>query len=162
MNEPEECNLEEGIIFKSKLSDTIGGVYWLSLGVTILLIIVTSAVEMSILVLIEIFLLERAYNVKFTVTEDQIIIDSIFREMIIDISDVRSVEKVPIRPGSGFVLAGANLLGGWYSFPKIGKAYVAATNYRDGVLITTKENKHYIITPETPLEFIKTVEVKML
>lgn len=45
--------------------------------------------------------------------------------------------------------------------PGIGKAWVTMGNFQDGVLISTKKGKHYVITPQEPLKFIETVKRKM-
>lgn len=98
----------------------------------------------------------RAYRMKFTITATHIIVNGVFRKNIIKRSDIVSIEKTPIP--FGFRLFGASFLGGLYYLPGIGKAWVSMGNFEDGVMITTKQKRHYVITPQKPLDFIKKVK----
>ncbi len=106
-----------------------------------------------------IFIMVKAYRMKFTIEENRIIVSGVFKENRIDIPDIKSIDKVPIP--AGIRLFGASFLGGWYYLPGIGKAWVTMGNFEDGVLISTKKGKHYVITPQEPLKFIQTVKKKM-
>lgn len=161
----------QGRVFKPRLSRWITGMYWVILVfLGILLIGIPMAADLgflgnlafislfSVIILVIIFVMFRAYRMRFTVTGSKVIVNGVFRKSIIDISDIKSVQKTPIP--FGFRLFGASFLGGWYFLPGIGKAWVAMGNFKDGVLITTKQNRYYVITPSRPLEFIKTVKGK--
>ena len=56
----------------------------------------------------------------------------------------------------GFKLFGASFHGGYYYIPTVGRAFVAITNFSDGVLIKGT-NGNYVITPSNPDNFIKSV-----
>lgn len=163
-------------IFRSRLSRWIAGFYWSVLG--FLAVIMVSAVifsdmpvpgryvfsaAFSMILLLFIFILYKAYTMKFTVTQKEIAVSGIFKEHRIRLSDISSVRKVPIP--FGFRLAGASFLGGYYYLPGIGKAWVCMSNFSDGVLISAKRGKrekiHYVITPEDPQEFIRVVKRRM-
>jgi hypothetical protein len=52
---------------------------------------------------------------------------------------------------------GATGYGVYYSFPNIGKTFAVITNFRDGVLVKTKQG-NFLITPKNPDDFIKSIE----
>jgi hypothetical protein len=56
----------------------------------------------------------------------------------------------------GIRLFGASGYGGYCYFPSVGRAFVVITNFRDGVLIETKQS-NYLITPRNPDEFINSI-----
>lgn len=163
--------MEQGRVFKPRLSGWIMGMYWVILAfLAALLIGILMAVDMgflgnlafislfSAIIIVIIFVMFKAYRMRFTVTGNRVIVNGVFRKSIIKKSDIKSVQKTPIP--FGFRLFGASFLGGWYFFPGIGKAWVAMGNFKDGVMIITKQNKRFVITPSRPLEFIKTVKEK--
>jgi hypothetical protein len=47
-------------------------------------------------------------------------------------------------------------MGGYYYFPNVGRAFVAITNFKDGVLIRTQHG-NYLITPKNPENFIESI-----
>lgn len=156
-------------VYRARISNWIAGLYWaiiiafvaitvssyyfsgMDFGTSLILIATFSLVTLLI-----IFILRKAYRMRFTITQDRIIVSGIFRRNIIKISDIKTIQKTPIP--FGFRLFGASFLGGLYYLPGIGKAWVTMGNFSDGVLITTKHNKHYVITPMNPMDFIKTVK----
>lgn len=153
-------------VFKPRLSHWIMGMYWIILIVLIaalILVPLTAGMDLfanilfvlffSIVALLIIFVIMKAHKMKFTITQTQIIVNGIFRKSIIEKSDIESIQKTPIP--FGLRLFGASFLSGWHYFPGIGKAWVSMGNFEDGVMITTKEKKHYIITPQNPFDFIK-------
>lgn len=158
-------------VFGTKLSKWIMGLYWLILLLLVVMLVgiplvanmscfqafVFSSVH-SLAVLLLVFIIIKALRIKFSITKNELIIDGIFCKNIIKISDIKSVQKTYIP--FGFRLFGASFLGGWHYFPAIGTAWVVMGNFEDGVLITTKQKKHYLITPENPLEFIKILKKK--
>ena len=70
---------------------------------------------------------------------------------VIPLKDVLEVKRtlIPL----GFRLFGASFHGGYYYVPGLGKAFLAITNFKDGVLIRTK-GLCYVITPSKPDEFM--------
>jgi hypothetical protein len=158
--------MEEGTVFRPRLSPWIMGMYWLILVfLAAVAVIVPLAAGMdvfssvlfasvfSVALLMVAFVVVRAYRMKFTVAKDRIIINGIFRKNVIERTDIAKVEKTPVP--FGIRLFGASFLGGWYYLPGIGKAWMSIGNFEDAVMITTKGGKHYVITPRKPLEFIK-------
>lgn len=159
----------EPTVFRPRLSRWIMGMYWAILVfLAAVMTLVPAATGMdafsgalfasvfSLALLLVAFVVVRAYRMKFTVTETRIIINGIFRKNVIEKSDVQSIEKTPVP--FGIRLFGASFLGGWYYLPGIGKAWMSIGNFEDGVMITTKGKKHYVITPKKPLDFIRLVK----
>ena len=160
------------VVFTSRLSRWIAGMYWAILVfMGSLLLGIPLAADMGtfegtlfyavfvIVMLVLLFILYKAYRMRFTVTKEHILIGGLFKKHIITLKNITSVEKTPIP--SGFRLFGASYLGGWHYFPGIGKTWVAMGNFQDGVMITTKQGNRYLITPKKPLEFIKLVKKSM-
>jgi len=58
-----------------------------------------------------------------------------------------------------FRLFGASFYGGHYYIPRLGRAFMVVTNFRDGVLIRAKSG-HYIITPSNPDDFIESIKTR--
>jgi hypothetical protein len=54
---------------------------------------------------------------------------------------------------------GASLYSGRFYLLGLGWARAIITNLNDGVLITTKDKKYYLITPSNPEKFIKLLKV---
>ncbi|MBU0953589.1 MAG: PH domain-containing protein [Nanoarchaeota archaeon] len=115
-------------------------------------------VYVAVMLLI-IFILYRASNMTFTVTRDTLFIRGIFNTNVVPLKTITSVQKTPTP--FGFRLFGASFLGGLYHLPGIGRTWVAMGNFEDGVLITTKQKKHFFITPQQPLAFINIVKKNM-
>jgi hypothetical protein len=153
-------------VFGSRMSGWIAGLYWgiliflgavligvpLLAGMTLLEGSIFSVV-FAFIIIIFICILASAYRMSFVIAKDEIIIRGVFRTSRIRKNEIKSVQKTPIP--TGFRLFGASFLGGWYYLPGIGTAWVAMTNFSDGVLITTKQGKHFVITPVNPEKFIK-------
>ena len=156
----------EGEVFRSELSRWIAGMYW---GIIVFLLILMAGIPLVeplsypgnvlfygvflVVFAIMAFTLYKAYKMRFAITKDSIIICGVFRKNVIKRSEIHEVKKVPIP--YGFRLFGASFLGGWYYLPGIGRAWVAMGNFRDGVLITTKNKRNFVITPKNPESFVK-------
>jgi hypothetical protein len=156
-------------VFRPRLSGWIMGLYWsllvllsaIFLGLAFLAGIEAPLNLLLVCVFILIFalfafVLSRAHGMRYTVTGSRLVIRGIFNTNVIPRSDIKSVEKTPVP--FGFRLFGASFLGGLYYLPGIGRAWVAMGNFKDGVLVTTRQGKHYVITPQRPLEFVKAVQ----
>jgi hypothetical protein len=157
------------ILFKSKVSNWIAGLYWSILIFLVIMFIGVpflspmTFVEKNIFVinfliifLIIGFTLFKAYRLHFIISKKSLIISGLLKNHTILFSDINEVTKVPIP--FGFRLFGASFLGGKYYFPGIGNAWVAMSNFDDGVMITTKLKKNYVITPKNPTKFIKLIK----
>lgn len=106
-------------------------------------------------------ILQSLYTTKYILTEDEIVIKTtklIGGDKRIPIKTVESVENTLIP--FGIKLFGASFHGGYYEIPNLGRAFLAITNFNDGLLIKTKK-RNYIITPKDPVLFKKALEVKV-
>lgn len=153
------------IVFKSKVSNWIAGLYW---AILIFLAVVFIGVPLItpmtffeksiffitffIVFLIIAFTLFKAYRLSFIISKDRLMIGGLLKKHEIIFSDIKEVKKVPIP--FGFRLFGASFLGGRYYLPGVGNATVAMSNFDDGVLISTKKGYNFVITPLNPMKFI--------
>ena len=153
------------IIFKSKVSKWIAGLYW-----TILVFLVVMFIGIPLLapmtffdksifvitffivILVIVFTLFKGYRLSFIISKDKLIVGGLLKKHEIMFSDIKEVKKVPIP--FGFRLFGASFLGGRYYLPGVGNATVAMSNFDDGVLVSTKKGYNYVFTPINPLKFI--------
>jgi len=153
------------IIFKSKVSNWIAGLYWAILIFLAVMFIgiplfasmtffdkIIFVIAFFIVFLIIVFTLFRAYRLSFVISKDKLLIGGLLKKHEIMFSDIKDVKKVPIP--FGFRLFGASFLGGRYYLPGVGNATVAMSNFDDGVLISTKKGYNYVFTPINPLKFI--------
>ena len=101
------------------------------------------------------------YSTRYVLKDNELSIETtklIGGNKRVPLEEIESVEKTLIP--FGIKLFGASFHGGYYKIPTLGKAFLAITNYSDGLLI--KSNKgNYIITPRDPLDFKKTLEHKL-
>jgi len=114
---------------------------------------VTAVVEMIVL-----SILRSLYSTRYVLTRMELAIVTtrlIGGNKRISIDTVESVENTLIP--FGIRLFGASFHGGYYKIPGLGRAFLAITNYNDGLLIRSKQG-NYIITPRDPREFKKTLE----
>ena len=153
------------IVFKSRVSKWIAGLYWtiliflaiMFIGIPLLAPMtlfdkIIFVIAFFIVFLIIVFTLFRAYRFSFVISNDRLLIGGLLKKHEIMFSDIKDVKKVPIP--FGFRLFGASFLGGRYYLPGVGNATVAMSNFDDGVLVSTKKGYNYVITPINPLKFI--------
>jgi hypothetical protein len=120
-----------------------------------------AAVAVSVFVeAIMLLILASIYRTKYILTDGELIIRAtklIGGSKRVDLKDVVSVERtlMPV----GVRLFGASFYGGHYYIPRLGRAFVAITNFHDGVLIETKRG-NYIITPEKPEDFVMAINAQ--
>ena len=158
-------------VFRTRMSKWIIGMYWVILAFIIALLTYLGlyfdigfeansilVVSFSFVAVLFLSIIYRAYKMEFTVTDKHIRIKGVFKSHTIEKSDIKSIQKtfIPV----GFRLYGASFLGGFCYIPSLGTAWVDMGNFDDGVLITTKRGKNYIITPKKPFEFIRQVKGK--
>ncbi len=156
-------------IFDAELATSIKILYWSTLiFVIILLIVVSFITEMSFLekiifysififvLILFIYILYKAHNMKYILESEKLIIYGAMGSKTVNIEDIKNIEKTVIP--FGFRMFGASFLGGWYYLPGVGKAWVAMGNFRDGVLITTKDKLNIVVTPKNPSKFIDIIE----
>jgi hypothetical protein len=119
---------------------------------------IVSALVLVIVEAIMLLILRSLYTTKYVLTEHEIKLQTtrlIGGNKTISLKDVESVEETLIP--FGVRLFGASFHGGYYEIPNLGKAFLAITNFNDGVLIKTKKG-NYIITPKDPAEFKEAIE----
>lgn len=120
-----------------------------------------TAVVLAFVEALMLLLLRSLYLTRYVLTERELTIKTarlIGGNKKIPIGDIDSVEKTLIP--FGVRLFGASFHGGYYQIPNLGRAFLAITNFRDGLLLKTK-NGNYIITPRNPDEFKEVVERAM-
>lgn len=111
--------------------------------------------------IIMLLILRSLYRTRYILTEEELVIRTtrlIGGEKRILLDNVESVEEtlIPL----GIRLFGASFHGGYYQIPGLGRAFVAMTNFNDGLLIKTKQG-NFIITPRERAGFKRTIEAKI-
>jgi len=118
-----------------------------------------------ILVLIEpifISIISSLYTTRYILTDDEFVIKTtvlIGGRKRVPLNEIESVEKTLIP--FGFKLFGASFHGGYYSIPGLGRAFLAITNFEDGLMLKTK-NRNYIITPRNPSDFQESIKSRLV
>ncbi|UCH89079.1 MAG: hypothetical protein JSV49_00060 [Thermoplasmata archaeon] len=159
--------------FRSKMSGSIFGFY-LSTIVLLSILVVAIVIFVPLNIMEMIFLLNlfalidsvllylilRAKRTLYTLKRNEIEIYGAMGTKSISYDEIESVKKSAIP--SGLRLYGSTFLGGWYYLPGIGKTWVSMTNFTDGVLISTREEGKYLITPKEPERFIFAINDRLL
>jgi hypothetical protein len=167
---------ELNLVNEPEVSKTIASSYGLATVVIVALMVffafselftpmgtVGSAVSV-LLIFIEIImllLLRSLYHTRYVLTDEELIIKTsklIGGNKTIPLKTIKSAETTFIP--FGVRLFGASFHGGYYRVPGLGSAFLAITNFHDGLLIKT-ENRSYIITPKNRLDFKEAIEAKM-
>lgn len=102
-----------------------------------------------------IYVFIKVLTIRYVLQKDCLIIKNVLSDKQVFYSDIIKTEEIPIPLGLGFFIS--NFIGGYYSYKRFGKTFVAATNFFDGVLIETKIGK-YLITPRNPAKFVDIVK----
>jgi len=110
---------------------------------------------------IMLLILRSLHKTRYILTERELHIETtklIGGEKRIALEKVQSVEKtlMPL----GIKLFGASFHGGYYNIPGLGRAFLAITNFKDGLLIKTQK-RSYIITPKDPISFKDAIETNI-
>lgn len=117
-------------------------------------------VGLVVVVLVEIIIISLAasmYRTEYVLTQHELIMRaSVFigGTKKIPLETIESIQRTLIP--FGIRLFGASGYGGYCYFPNVGRTFVVMTNFRDGVLIKTKQG-NYLITPKNPDEFIESI-----
>ncbi len=160
------------IINKPRISRLIGGGYIiLTIFITILFIgiafgtdirfqpINTRILFFSIMIFV-LFLMSfttfSLYKTKYVLKNGILYSWSPFTTINVKISNIKKVERtmIPIH-----FRVGASLYSGIFYILSLGWARAIITNLNDGILITTKDKKYYLITPSNPDKFIKLLKM---
>lgn len=96
------------------------------------------------------------YNTKYIIQNGFLYSWSPFAVIRLKLATIKKIERtiVPFH-----IRVGASLYSGMFYIPGLGWTKSIITNLTDGVIITTKNNKHYLITPSNPDRFIKSLKV---
>jgi hypothetical protein len=122
---------------------------------------VGAIVGLAVVVAVEIIIISivvSMYRTEYTLTQRELIMRaSVFigGTKRVSLETIKSAERTLIP--FGIRLFGATGYGGYYYFPNIGKTFVVITNFRDGVLIKTKQG-NFLITPKNPDDFIESIK----
>jgi hypothetical protein len=161
----------ENTINKPRISKWIGGMYAiLTIFVAILYIAIafgtnvrTSSLSLQIfffgVMFFVLFIVGSSaisfYRTKYVISNGVFYSWSPFAVIKFKLNDIKKVERtiVPIH-----FRVGASLYSGRFYVPSLGWTKSIITNLTDGVIITTKDNKHNLITPSNPDKFIKSLE----
>lgn len=92
------------------------------------------------------------YTTRYKIKDGVLSSWSPFAIIKIRLKDIRKVEKTRIPL---YFRVGASLYSGMFYVPNLGWVKTIMTNLRDGVLITAKGKKYYMITPSRPEKFMK-------
>lgn len=92
------------------------------------------------------------YRTKYAINDGILYSWSPFAVIKLRLNDIKKVERtrVPFH-----IRVGASLYAGRFYIPSLGWTKSIITNLSDGILITTKDNNHYLITPSNPDRFAK-------
>ena len=118
------------------------------------------AIVLAFVEAIMLLILRSLYTTKYILSDQEIIIKTsrlIGGTKRITLRNIESVEKTLIP--FGIRLFGASFHGGYYQIPNLGRAFMAITNYNDGLLIKTK-NENFIITPKNPDDFKEAIKIE--
>jgi hypothetical protein len=117
-------------------------------------------IGLIVIVAVEIIIVSVAasiYRTTYTLTQKELVIRAsilIGGTKKIPVETIESAERTLIP--FGIRLFGATGYGGYFYFPNVGRAFVAMTNFKDGVLIKAQHGI-YLITPRNPQGFIESL-----
>jgi len=92
------------------------------------------------------------YTTKYRIKDNVLTSWSPFVLIKIKLKDIKNIEKVMF-PFN--VRVGASFYCGFFYVPNLGWVRSIITNLRDNILITTRNGKHFMITPSRPERFMK-------
>ena len=160
--------MKKKVINKPRISKWIGGMYAiLTILITILFLGIVFGTDIRFesinsqflffgIMLFVLFLMSfitfSFYKTKYVIQDGILYSQSPFAIIKLRLKDIKKVERtmIPIH-----IRVGASLYSGRFYIPSLGWTKAIITNLSDGVLITTKDKKHYLITPSNPEKFIK-------
>lgn len=95
------------------------------------------------------------YKTKYVIRNGFLYSWSPFAIINLKLNNITKIEQT--RVPFYFKGMGASFYSGIFYIPSLGWAKVIITNFADGVLITDKNGKHYLITPSNPDAFAKSL-----
>ena len=126
--------------------------------------VLAMAVLVPVIILVELVMMwavASIFRTRYVLTESELVLEAsslIGGTKRIPLETIQSLQRTLIP--FGIKLLGASFHGGYYYLPSLGRAFMAITNYRDGVLIKAK-NGNYVITPSNPENFIENINQKI-
>ncbi len=106
-------------------------------------------------------LLRSLYRTRYILTEEELVIKTtklIGGGKRVSLKTIKSLEQTLIP--FGIRIFGSSFHGGYYQIPNLGRAFLAITNFHDGLLIKT-QNGNYIITPRNSMAFKEVIETRI-
>ena len=122
---------------------------------------IAASVLLAFVEAVMLLLLRSLYLTRYVLTDEELVIKTtrlIGGGKRISIKTIESLEDTLIP--FGVRLFGASFHGGYYQIPGLGRAFLAITNFHDGLLIKTK-NENYVITPKNPIGFKEAIETRI-
>jgi len=119
---------------------------------------IAASIVLAVVEVIMLLILDSLYQTKYVLTNDELLIKTTKLtggNKGIPLKAIKSIEETLIP--FGIKLFGASFHGGYYQVPGLGRAFLAITNLKDGLLIKTRQG-NYIITPKDPLDFKEAIE----
>jgi len=160
------------VVNKPRISKWIGGMYIiLTIFISILFIVISFGTDirygpiylrmlffgtMIFVLFIMGFITYSFYKTKYILCKDFLYSWSPFAIIKIKTKDIKKVERtiVPFH-----IRIGASLYSGRFYIPSLGWTKAIITNLSDGLLITDKKNRKYLITPSNPEKFKKLLKI---
>jgi len=99
-----------------------------------------------------VFITFSLYRTKYVIRNGMLVSWSPFVKINLKLKDIKKVEKTLI---PFHIRIGASLYCGIFYIPELGWTKAIITNFSDGLLITDKNNKRYLITPLNSEKFKK-------
>lgn len=122
---------------------------------------IAASVVLAFVEAVMLLLLRSLYRTRYVLTDEELVIKTtklIGGDKRISLKTIESLEDTLIP--FGVRLFGASFHGGYYQIPGLGRAFLAITNFHDGLLIKTK-NGNYVITPKEPMGFKEAIETRI-
>ena len=121
--------------------------------------VIASAVS-ALVGMIMLLIFASLYRTRYVLTSKELVIRTtilIGGSKTIPLATIESVKKTMLP--FGIKLFGASFHGGYYYIPSLGRAFLAITNFDNGLLIKTLRG-NYVITPSNPLGFKEAIEAR--
>ena len=160
--------MSKNVINKPRISNWIGGLYIIiTIFIAIIYLVITFlsdirsediysqlflfGVMIFVLSLMSL-MIKSLYKTKYTLKDGVLYSWSPFAIINLKLKDIEKVERTLI---PFHFRVGASLYSGRFYIPSLGWTRAIITNLNDGVLITTKDKRRYLITPSNPDKFVK-------
>jgi len=97
------------------------------------------------------------HRTKYVIRDGVLYSWSPFAVIKLALKDIKKVERTMV---PAHFRVGASMYSGRFYIPGLGWTKAIITNFTDGLLITTKDKKRYLITPSNPDRFAKLLKGK--